>query len=68
MKKTLPFLFAFLCAALPTYAHPGHGEQASGFSLTHYLANPEHALPLMALLALLSWAVYRLRQTKRSQP
>lgn len=42
-----------LVAALPAAAHPGHGGASAGW--LHFLATPEHALPL-ALLALASAA------------
>ena len=42
--------------AIPTAAsaHPGHGFDPSASSLLHWLGEPEHALPLLALAALCS--------------
>ena len=33
-------------------AHPGHGIDPSGTSLLHWLAEPEHALPLLGVAGL----------------
>ena len=50
-----------------TYAHPGHGE-TSGHSFLHYLTEPFHALPLLAVIAItLSVIVYFVLARKRKQ-
>jgi hypothetical protein len=36
-----------LCIPVLAAAHPGHGLDPSGASLLHYVAEPEHALPLL---------------------
>ena len=46
-------LLATLMSSLPflARAHEGHGH-FSGYELAHYLASPEHAIPILAVLAL----------------
>jgi hypothetical protein len=35
-------------------AHPGHGLDPSGMSLSHWLGEPVHALPLFAVLCIVA--------------
>jgi hypothetical protein len=53
-RVILPF-FMLLLGQTSTWAHPGHGVDRSG--VTHYLLEPEHAMPIAAMLALVSLAV-----------
>ncbi|MGH0030792.1 MAG: hypothetical protein ACQGVC_13435 [Myxococcota bacterium] len=67
--------FRLLATALPftvaggAAAHPGHGETGAGTSLAHHLAEPEHALFVLALLATLALGagVYRRLRAVRSR-
>lgn len=49
----MKILTIFVLALLPvvTYAHGGHGF-FDPHTLLHYLGNPEHAIPIFALIAL----------------
>ena len=50
MKKLL-FLFVTLAATSAAFAHPGHGT-TGGFTITHYITEPVHALPLLFAIVL----------------
>lgn len=53
MKKSFHNLIAtaaVLCTPLMTLAHPGHGHE-NPLSPGHYVANPEHSLPVLLTLA-----------------
>ncbi len=63
-------IFCILLTPFALLAHPGHGHQ-SPLSLGHYMANPEHFLPLaltigVVLIAVLAYRSYiiRSRQNK----
>ena len=63
-------LLASLSFAITTtaFAHPGHGsaESANGESLWHFVGEPVHAIPFLAVAAL---AIAACRITaKRTQP
>ncbi len=66
MKKILSLLLAV--AALPALAHPGHGTQ-NPLSPGHYIANPEHSIPLTlaigATVVLITWLVNRRSRTTK---
>ncbi len=51
MKTTVKFLstFSFLLGPVMAMAHPGHGSE-NPLSPVHYLANPEHAVPIAVTL------------------
>ena len=52
MKRYLRAFAGLFCTTLfvsPLSAHPGHGEDG----VTHYLATPEHLLPVLIVFALL---------------
>jgi len=50
MKKLL-FLFVTLAATSAAFAHPGHGT-TGGFTITHYITEPVHAIPLLFAIVL----------------
>jgi hydrogenase/urease accessory protein HupE len=50
MKKYLLSLTAIL-ASLSSFAHEGHGH-THGFTIQHYFVEPEHALALLAVVAI----------------
>lgn len=50
MKKLLS-LFVMLAATSAAFAHPGHGT-TGGFTITHYITEPVHALPLLFAIVL----------------
>jgi hypothetical protein len=61
MTPRIPRIAAAVAAlAVPALAsaHPGHGLDPSGASWLHWLGEPEHALPLLALACVgaLGWA------------
>jgi hypothetical protein len=53
MRRTLRTALIATVLAVPglAAAHPGHGADPSGASLLHHLGEPEHALPLLAAIA-----------------
>lgn len=64
MKKAICLLLAL--AAMPAIAHPGHGSE-NPLSPGHYVANPEHALPLTltiaAVVVVAAWLTSRKQRT-----
>jgi hypothetical protein len=63
-------LLATLMFSLPflAQAHEGHGH-FSGHELAHYLASPEHAIPLLAVLVLsIVFIALRQRALARKRP
>ena len=47
MKKIINFTLAIMMVApMSLSAHPGHGHE-NPLSPGHYVANPEHAIPLL---------------------
>ena len=66
MKK----IISVFSLALPTIAiaHPGHGGHGgSGFTITHYLTEPDHALGALLGLAILGFGIYKLVSKKETQ-
>ncbi|MBL7846027.1 MAG: hypothetical protein JNL40_01065 [Cyclobacteriaceae bacterium] len=65
MKKILSLLLAV--STVPVFAHPGHGTQ-NPLSPGHYIANPEHSIPLTlaigAAVVLTVWLLNRQRASK----
>lgn len=65
MKKILSLLL--VVSTVPLYAHPGHGTH-NPLSPGHYIANPEHSIPLTlaigASVVLVLWLVNRRRAAK----
>ncbi|MGM0595227.1 MAG: hypothetical protein ACQETD_11900 [Pseudomonadota bacterium] len=65
MRKALAtVLLTPLCGT--ALAHSGHGRGGEGFSLLHYLSEPEHvaAIALLPVLAAAAW-VWQRRRNKR---
>ncbi len=52
MKQKIIMAIIIFMACLSANAHPGHGD-AGGFTITHYLIEPEHLFTGICLLALL---------------
>ncbi len=52
MKQKAILAITILMAYLNANAHPGHGD-SGGFTITHYLIEPEHIFTGICLLALL---------------
>lgn len=50
MKKLLSLL-VMLAATSAAFAHPGHGS-TGGYTITHYITEPVHALPLLMAIVL----------------
>jgi hypothetical protein len=64
IKISLAAIFTLL-VPVALIAHPGHGHE-SPLSPGHYVANPEHFLPLaltigVALIAVLAYRAYQIR-------
>ena len=51
-----------LAIASPAYAHHEASNAASVQTLMHWLANPVHALPIIAALALTGFVMYSRKQ------
>lgn len=53
MRRTIRTALTATLLAFPALAaaHPGHGVDPGGASLLHVLGEPEHALPLLAAVA-----------------
>jgi hypothetical protein len=64
MKRITSLLLTL--ATLPVIAHPGHGNE-NPLSPGHYVANPEHALPLTltiaAVVVVAAWFAARKERT-----
>ena len=64
MKKFRSILLAL--TTVPAIAHPGHGSE-NPLSPGHYVANPEHALPLTLTIAagvvVAAWLTSRKQRT-----
>jgi len=61
---TLVFISTFI-----SHAHEGHGHE-SPLSPGHYIANPEHALPIALTLAAVlvgGWLIYRTTSRARGK-
>jgi hypothetical protein len=48
MRHALQVTAAFIAHTAAVMAHPGHGSPQHASGATHYVANPEHALPWIA--------------------
>ncbi|MBI3137035.1 MAG: hypothetical protein HYZ15_00460 [Sphingobacteriales bacterium] len=59
MKKYLLSLVA-VSASLSSFAHEGHGH-THGFTIQHYFVEPEHAIGLLAAVAIVILLVKRYR-------
>jgi hydrogenase/urease accessory protein HupE len=64
-KKGVAALVMLLVAAAGAWAHPGHGE-TSGQTLTHYLTEPHHVLPLAAMI-LMSVGIFLVIYARRKK-
>jgi hypothetical protein len=62
MKRLLPFASVlFILMPMLVTAHEGHGS-TEGFTVTHYLVEPEHfALPIL-LMAGVAFLILRMRK------
>jgi putative Mn2+ efflux pump MntP len=58
--KRLMLLIALLLPLL-TWAHPGHGE-TEGFTIKHYMVEPEHVLFALLALAVVIFFVGRKKE------
>ncbi len=58
-------LLMLLVAAANVWAHPGHGD-SSGHSLMHYLIEPFHSLPLIAVIVL-SVVIFLMMYSRRKK-
>jgi len=71
-NQKLPFMkkyflsFAALTASLSSFAHEGHGH-THGFTIQHYFVEPEHALAVLAVVAIgvLLFKRYRMTAAKK---
>lgn len=61
MKKLLS-LIVTLAATSAAFAHPGHGS-TGGYTITHYITEPVHAVPLLFAIVL---GIVLIRKEKRS--
>jgi hypothetical protein len=63
MKRLLPFASVlFIMMPMLVTAHEGHGS-TDGFTVIHYIVEPEHfALPIL-LIAGIAFLVIRMRKT-----
>ena len=54
-------LMSALLAPATAWAHPGHGVGGGDWSLRHYLTEPEHVLPALALFlaVVMAWRLLR---------
>lgn len=64
MKKLITLIP--LASSLSAFAHPGHGTQ-NPLSPGHYIANPEHSIPITLAIGtavvLVTWLANRRSQT-----
>lgn len=67
MKKIIPALVGFfvLCTPLISIAHPGHGEHG-GYTITHYITEPTHAIATALVLFVAIVFVRNLRRKRQS--
>jgi len=61
--KTILFI-SMLMAYVTGHAHPGHGD-SGGFTITHYLVEPEHVFIGLSILALLVSAAGTMLKRKK---
>jgi hypothetical protein len=59
---------AILLSALPlaSFAHEGHGH-THGFTITHYIVEPDHAILTWSVLALTAGFIWLRRRNKANQ-
>lgn len=67
--KVILGVISLLLTPLAMFAHPGHGHE-NPLSPGHYLANPEHFIPLAltigaVLIAALAYRAYLIRSKQR---
>jgi hydrogenase/urease accessory protein HupE len=65
MVPRLLALAATLALSVPAAAHPGHGDPSLGNGWVHLLAEPRHALALMAAIALCA-AIFGVEKRRRA--
>lgn len=61
--------FLFMAALLgggSAFAHEGHGH-THGFTITHYMVEPEHALALVLMSAVVYFVVRHFRKQKANR-
>ena len=59
-------LMAAVLVPATAWAHPGHGVGGGDWSLRHYLTEPEHVLPALALFIAVAVAWRFLRGANRA--
>lgn len=65
--KSILTLLSLATPAL-TFAHPGHGGHGgSGFTIIHYLTEPDHALIALLGVAIIGFGVYKLVAKKEDK-
>lgn len=53
MLRSLPIAFAaYLLTSMTAFGHPGHGNSNAQAGVIHYIATPEHSIPLAVLIAI----------------
>jgi hypothetical protein len=64
--KNLRALLLFFISAIPmiSLAHPGHGE-TGGYTITHYMVEPQHVIISVIALAGIVFFVSSLRRKKQ---
>jgi hypothetical protein len=63
-------LMAAILVPATAWAHPGHGVGRGDWSLRHYLTEPEHVLPGLALFLVVAviWRLVRGANREHSAP
>lgn len=68
MRNPLLLLSGILFSS-SLWAHPGHGHSPQhGFSLLHYLSEPEHVAGLVLLVAVIAAVAARVVRRQRALP
>ena len=65
-SRYLLFTLALFGSTQTVFAHPGHGT-TDPHSVTHYVAEPVHFAPLLALFAIAAVAISLLAARRRSR-
>jgi hypothetical protein len=73
IKPTVRYACSLVAAVLvpaTAWAHPGHGARGGDWSLRHYLTEPEHVLPGLALFLAVAviWQLVRCANHAHSAP
>ena len=62
--KNLSILLLLACMPFLVLAHEGHGV-LEGHTLGHYVFNPMHAIPVIAVVLIVAVVLYRRRQVAK---